>query len=125
MSSRSARYVLVLHFVVAEVAAVPLLFRAGSLAAWVDWYPFEPVALKLLGAGFAALGVGSLLAARDPLRHRVIVQMEIVYTALSAAVLLYRGLRYPEVTFDAVWVGFAVFAVFCALFCVTYPRAER
>jgi hypothetical protein len=122
--SRYARYVLLLHFVVAEIAAVPLLLRAQSFADWVGWYPFEPVSFKLLGAAFAALGIGSLLAARDPLRHRVVIQTEIVFTAASAAVLLYRGLRYPDVTFDALWVGFAVFAAFCALFCLTYPRAD-
>jgi hypothetical protein len=122
--SRYARYVLLLHFLVAEVAALALLLRAGSFAEWIGWAPFDPVSFKLLGAAFAALGIGSLLAARDPLRHRVIVQTEIVYTAASAVVLLYRGLRFPDMTFDALWVGFAVFAAFCALFCLTYPRAN-
>jgi hypothetical protein len=80
---------------------------------------------KMYGAAMAALAVGSLLASRDPLRHRVIVQTEIVYTALGTIVCLYRLLRFGDHTPDFAWVIFAVFAVFLVLFSVTYPRAEE
>lgn len=124
-SDRFARYVLWLHFAVAEAAAVALLGFAGRFARWVEWVPVDYTMVKMLGAALAALGVGSLLAARDPLRHRVIVQTEIVYTAASAAVLLYRLVRFPALTPDVAWLWFAGYAVFCVLFSVTYPRAVR
>lgn len=122
---RFARYVLWVHVVVAAAASVPLLFFAGRAARRVEWVPLDPTMAKMLGAALLALAVGSLLAARDPLRHRVIVQMEIVYTALSAAVLAYRLLRFPALTPDIAWVWLALFALFCLLFSVTYPRAAR
>ena len=121
--NRYAQYVLWLHFVVAEVFAVALLVQAGRVSEWLDWVPFDPTMTKMLAAALASLGVGSLLAARDPLRNRVIIQTEIVYTALSAVVVLYRLLRFSDTTPDFAWVVFAVFVVLCALFCVTYPSA--
>lgn len=122
--NRTAGYVLIAHCIVAEVFAFVLLILAGSATEWFDWLPYDPTMTKMLAAALAALGVGSLLAARDPLRHRVIVQTEIVYTALSAIVLFYRAVRFPDFTPDFAWVIFAVFALFCVLFAVTYPRAE-
>ncbi len=123
--NRFAQYVLFLHFVVAAAASLPLLLFAGRAAAWVDWVPFDATMAKMLGAALLALAVGSLLAARDPLRHRVVVQTEIVYTGASVAVLLYRLLRFPEFTPDVAWAWFAAFAVFFVLFSVSYPRAAR
>jgi len=126
MSQRNvyARYVLYVHFVVAEVFAIPMLFFAGRFSDWVNWTIFDPTMTKMLGAALAALGIGSLLAARDPLKHRVIVQTEIVYTALSAIVLLYRLVRFPKATPDFAWVVFGAVVLFFVLFSVTYPKAE-
>ena len=126
MSQRNvyARYVLYVHFVVAEVFAIPMLFFAGRFSEWVKWTIFDPTMAKMMGAALAALGIGSLLAARDPLKNRVIVQTEIVYTALSAAVVLYRSLRFPRLTPDFAWVIFGAFVLFFVLFVVTYPKAE-
>jgi hypothetical protein len=123
--NRYATYVLWLHFVVAEVFAIPLLFFAGRFSDWINWKYFDPTMVKMLGVALAALGIGSLLAARDPLRHRVIVQTEIVYTAGSVVVLLYRLLRYSADTAGFAWVALAAFAVFFVLFCATYPREAR
>ena len=52
---------------------------AHRFAHWVNWRPFDPTMAKMLGAALFGFSIGSLLAARDPLKHRVIVQMEIVY----------------------------------------------
>jgi hypothetical protein len=123
--NRNARYVLIVHAIVAEVFAIPLLLFAGRFAEWLDWPVFDPTITKMLGAALAALGVGSLLASRDPLRHRVIVQTEIVYTGLSAIVVLYRLLRFSSTTPDSAWAVLAVFVVFFVLFTLTYPREDE
>ena len=121
-SNSPARYVLVLHFIVAAVFAVLLLLLAHRLARWVDWRPFDPTMAKMLGAAMAGLCIGSLLAARDPLKHRVIVQMEIVYTFVASVAVLYRLVRYNDTTPHFAWVPFAVTTVFFVLFSLTYPR---
>jgi hypothetical protein len=121
--TRYAQYVLWLHVVVSGVFAIILLFLAGKFADWVDWTPFDPTMAKMMGAALLALGVGSLLATRDPLKYRVIIQVEIVYTAATAAALLYRLLRFGDSTPDFTWAVFAICAAFCLLFSVTYPSA--
>lgn len=124
MRAKACRWTLVAHFCVAMVTSIPLLLFAGRWAGWVDWRPLDPTALKLLGAALFALGIGSLLAARDPFRHRVIVQTELVFTLVAAAGLLYRELRFPKATPDIGWAFCAVVAVFFVLFAAFYPRAK-
>jgi hypothetical protein len=121
--NRYAKYVLWLHVVVAEVFAVMLLVLAGKFSEWVDWWTFDPTMTKMLGAALLAFGVGSGLAARDPLKYRIVIQMEIVYTAASAVVLLYRLVHANSTTPEFAWVPFAAFTVFFVLFCVMYPSA--
>jgi hypothetical protein len=122
--NRTAAYVLIVHGIVAEVFAFVLLILGGRSSGWFDWVPYDATMTKMFGAALAALGIGSLLAARDPLRHRVIVQTEIVFTALSAIVLFYRAVRFPDFTPDFAWVIFAVFVLFFVLFSVTYPKSD-
>lgn len=119
--TKASRYVLIAHVVVGLVFAVPMLFFAGRAARWVEWSRYDPTMIKLLGAALAALAVGSFLAARDPLRYRIMVQTEIVFTVLGALGLAWRlwfGAGYtPRFTY----VGFVVLLVFAVLFSVTYP----
>ena len=122
-SNSPARYVLVLHFIVALVFGVLLLAFAGRFARWVNWSYYDPTFAKMLGAALFGLSIGSLLAARDPLKHRVIVQMEIVYTLVASVAVLYRLVRYDSTTPTFAWVPFAVTAAFFVLFSLTYPRA--
>jgi hypothetical protein len=126
MSARSSasRYVLVAHAVVGLVFAVPMLFFAGRAANWVVWVGFDATMVKLLGAALAALAVGSLLAARDPLRHRIMVQTEIVFTVLGALSLAWRLWFGAGVTPNFAYVGFGVLLAFAVLFSVTYPVEE-
>ena len=66
-----------------------------------------------------------MLATRDPLKYRVVIQMEIVYTATTAVAVLYRLLRFPDWGPDFAWVVFALAMLFLVLFSVTYPSAAR
>jgi len=120
----ACRWVLIVHFVAAWAFAIPLLFFAGKVAGWVNWYWFDPTMTKLMGAALFALGVGSLLAARDPFRHRVIVQTEIVYTFVGALTMLYREVWSAGPTPNFAWVIFGVLAAFFVLFSLAYPKAE-
>ena len=121
--NRYAQYVLWLHAVVSGVFAILLLVSAGRLSVWVDWLWFDPTMTKMLGAALLALCVGSLLATRDPFKYRVVIQMEIVYTAATAVAVLYRLLRFSSTTPDFTWAVFVSCAIFCLLFSVTYPSA--
>jgi hypothetical protein len=122
--TKASRYVLIAHAVVGLVFAVPMLFFAGRAANWVVWVGFDATMAKLLGAALAALAVGSLLAARDPLRYRIMVQTEIVFTVLGALALAWRLWFGAGLTPNFAYVGFGVLLAFAVLFSVTYPVEE-
>jgi hypothetical protein len=122
--SRASRYVLVAHAVVGLLFAVPMLFFAGRAATWIEWVGFDATMVKLLGAALAALAVGSLLAAREPLRNRIMVQTEIVFTVLGTFGLGWRLWFGAGYTPNFAYVGFAVLLAFAVLFSLTYPVEE-
>jgi hypothetical protein len=79
------RLLLVLYAVGTVVIAVPLAFAlpgTGELASTTSG--------KVLAAALLALGLGALRASRDPWRDRLMVQVLIVFTGLSALAIAYR-----------------------------------
>jgi hypothetical protein len=120
----ACRWVLIVHFVAAWVFAIPMLFFVGKAAEWVNWYPFDPTMVKLMGAALLALGVGSLLATRDPYHHRLMVQTEIVFTFVGALTMLYRLVWADAWTPHFAWAVFGVLTAFFVAFSLAYPKAE-
>ncbi len=127
MSSRNnaCRWALVSHFVVAMLVGLPALFFVGTAARWIHWWWYDYTIVKLLGATMICLGVGSLLAARDPLRHRIVVQMEIVFTFVATIALGYRLIWQASTTPRVGWVFLVLLAAFFVTFSVLYPRSEK
>lgn len=124
--TRVCRWVLIAYFAVAMICSLPMFFLLGRTAQWIHWAWYDPTGGKILGAAVFALGIGALLAARDPYRHRVTVQTGIVFTAVSVVTLLYRVLFESDLTpVTASWAFIAVMASFLILFCVFYPRHEE
>ena len=126
MSAHNAacRWTLIAHFFTAMVIGIPCLFFVGEAANWIHWWWYDYTMVKILGAAVVALGIGSLLAARDPLRYRIMVQTEIVFTGLAALVLGYRLLSQESTTPHVGWVFLVVLALFFVAFSVFYPRVE-
>jgi len=127
MSARlsACRWTLIVHFVTAMVVGIPCLFFVGVAAGWIHWLWFDYSLVKVLGAALIALGIGSLLAARDPLRHRIMVQTEIVFTGLAALALAYRLIMQSSTTPHVGWVFLVVLATFFVAFCLFYPTDQR
>lgn len=121
----AVRIVLVAYALVCVAFAVPLLFFLRRGADLVHWYGLDPTAGKLLGAALVALAVGSLLAATDPSRHRLVVLTQLVFTVLGVLVLAYRLLLAAGHTHDVSWVILALLALFAVLFASFYPAGER
>ena len=79
------RWLLVLYAAGTVVIAIPLVFAfpsSGELASTTSG--------KVLAAALLALGLGALRASRDPWRDRLMVQVLIVFTGLSALAIAYR-----------------------------------
>jgi hypothetical protein len=79
------RLLLAVYAVGTVVIAIPLAFALGSAGDLAD-----TTSGKVLAAALLALGLGALRASRDPWRERLMVQVLIVFTALSALAIAYR-----------------------------------
>jgi hypothetical protein len=108
-----------------------LLYAAGSLAIVV------PLLLavsgtgelagttsgKILAAALLALGFGAAVAARDPWRNRLMVQVLIAFTAMAALAILTRLLFHDEpYDLDPAWMVLPFAAAAPVLLAVFYPR---
>jgi len=116
---RKTSLLLLLYAVGTPVIAVPVAFGvvdAGNLA--------DTTSGKVLASALLALGFGALIAARDPWRHRLVIQVLIVFTSLAALSIAYRlafGYHQPD---SARYVlPFAVAAP--VLLMVFYPRRPK
>lgn len=113
------RVLLVLYALGSFAVVVPLLLDlsgAGELAGTTSG--------KILAAAVFSLGLGAALAARDPWRNRIVVQMLMAFTTLAALAILWRLLFHEEVyDVDPAWMVLPVACVAPVLLAVFYPRS--
>jgi len=79
------RLLLVAYAIGTVVIAIPLAFALGSAGDLAD-----TTSGKVLAAALLAMGFGALRASREPWRDRLMVQVLIVFTGLSALAIAYR-----------------------------------
>jgi len=115
------RVVLLLYALGSVAVAVPLvldLTGAGELAGTTSG--------KILAAAVFSLGFGAALAARDPWRNRLMIQVLIAFTALAALAILSRLLFHDEpYSVDPAWMVLPFAIAAPLLLGVFYPRAPR
>ena len=74
-----ARLLLVLYAIGTVAIAIPLAFALGDAGDLAD-----TTSGKVLAAALLALGFGGLMAAHDPWRNRLLIQVLMAFTALAA-----------------------------------------
>lgn len=113
------RWLLVAYFFGSIVIALALLFdlagHAGNLAATTSG--------KILAAALVAMGLGALGAARDPRHERLMIQLLILFTALSACAVVYR-LVAERHDHDPAWIVLPFALAAPVLLAYFYPRQE-
>ena len=96
--------------------ALPLIFELG---------PVETVtngtSVRVLGA--ALLSLAAFSAAKDPRRNRIVLRVEILFTALTAGFLAYR-LISDHIAHDRAWFVLPPVAICLILLLVLYPRSD-
>lgn len=101
--------------------SVPLMLLLGPAAPATN-----ATTVRLFGAALFALAVGALAAAREPGRHKLVILMEITFTALASLVLAFKVLihhSHPE--FDERDYLFLALTLAClVLLLSTFPYAE-
>jgi peptidoglycan/LPS O-acetylase OafA/YrhL len=111
--------------------AVQLLFGAGcveiAFALIFQLGPADTVqngtSVRILGAALLSLAVGAFSTVREPRQHRVILRVEVVFTALSAVFLIYRLVTEDKPT-DAAWLVLPPVVVCLILLLALYPRLD-
>ena len=115
------RVLLLLYALGSVAVAVPLvldLTGAGELAGTTSG--------KILAAAVFSLGFGAAMAARDPWRNRLMIQVLIAFTALAALAILSRLLFHNEpYRIDPAWLVLPFAIAATVLLAVFYPRAPR
>jgi peptidoglycan/LPS O-acetylase OafA/YrhL len=114
--TRMARILLIVYAIGSVAIAVPLLFTFGHGGDLAD-----TTSGKILAAALLAMGFGALAAARDPWRDRLMIQVVMAFTALSALAIMYRLAFEDHPVFPTlILLPFAVAAP--VLLGVFYPR---
>jgi hypothetical protein len=108
-----------------------VLYAAGSLAIVAALLLDAPGAGdlagttsgKVLAGAILALGFGAGMAARDPRRNRLMIQVLIAFTAMAALAILTRLLFHDEpYDVDPAWLVLPFAAAASVLLAVFYPR---
>jgi hypothetical protein len=101
--------------------SVPLMLLLGPAAGATN-----ATSVRLLGAALSALAVGAVTAARDPARHKVVLVMQIVFTALASLVLTSKALvHHGHAGFDERNYLFLAATLVClVLLLITFPYGE-
>ncbi len=110
------RVLLVVYFLGSVAIALALLLdlgRSGDLAATTSG--------KILAAALFAMGIGALRAARDPWGQRLVVEVLILFTALSAMAIVYR-LAVERHHHDLAWLVLPFALAAPVLLASFYPR---
>ena len=118
---RLLRIVLVTYALGSPVIAAAVAFGLGNAGNLAD-----TTSGKILASALLALGYAAFIASRDPWRHRLIVQVLVVFTVLATLAIVYRlafGPAYHGLyTRDSAWYVLPVAAALPVLFVLLYPR---
>ena len=89
---KGLKVVMIIWSMIVILFGLGFLFAPGkfcSMSGFENPAPYVPFFLALLGMGYIVVGFFVIVAARNPLKHIMWVQMAIVWTPLDAVVALF------------------------------------
>ena len=120
--SRYLKILFPVHMVLAAILGALLLALPGRFLGWLNWAPVDPLLSRMLGAALLALAWGSFRGWRsdNPAQARILIELNIAFSALSAVGLLRHLLfaNYPAI----VWILFGGLVVFAAAWIVALVK---
>jgi len=115
---RLLAYVLYTYAVAGVLVAVPLIFSLGP-AATVE----NQTSVRVLGAALLALSLGALATARDPVRNKALLVVEMLFTGLAALALVWR-LAVDHKAHDRAWLLLPPMLVCLVLLLLLFPYRD-
>jgi len=114
--------VLYVYAVVGLLVSMALMLLLGP-AADVQ----NATSVRLLGAALFSLGIGAVVAAREPSRNKSLLVVEIFFTALATLVLILKVvIHHSHADFDErVYLVLAPTLVCLVLLVITFPYGEQ
>ena len=110
------RVLLVIYAVGSVAIAIPIAFAltgAGELASTTSG--------RILAGALLALGIGAVLAIRDPWQNRLVITVIMIFTSLATLSIVYR-IAFDHNAHDPAWVVLPFAVAAPILFAVFYPR---
>jgi hypothetical protein len=98
--------------------ALPLILQLGPAQTVTNG-----TSVRVLGAALLSLAVGAFSAAKNPCPNRIVMRVEIVFTALTAVFLIFR-LSTDHVAHDRAWLVLPPVVICLVLLLVLYPRSD-
>jgi hypothetical protein len=115
------RALLMVYALGSIAVALPLLLDspgAGDLTATTSD--------KILAAAILAMGFGAAMASRDTWQHRLMIQVVMLFSVLTALAVVYRILVHHDFNgVDATWMVLALAVAVPLLLAVFYPRPPQ
>jgi hypothetical protein len=116
---RLLAYVLYAYAVAGVLVGVPLIFSLGPAATVVN-----QTSGRVLGTALLALSFGALATARDPMRNKALLVVEMLFTGMAALALVWR-LAVDENVGDRAWWLLPPMLVCLALLLLLFPYGNR
>lgn len=122
--SQGLKITFLIHAVVALVFGIAMYLIPGTWAALVNWVPFDSTMTRAYGAALLGLAIKSWLGYRATRWEevRILIQMEIAFTTLSALGGLYQALVAGAPSFT--WVAIGMFVIFAVAWIYFYRRGQ-
>jgi len=110
------RLVLIVYAIGSVAIAVRLLFSVGAVGQLAN-----STSGKILVGAILALALGAVLAARDPWRQRLTIQVVMVFTGISSLAIAYR-VAFEGYRHDPAWLLLPLAVAVPVLLGLFYPR---
>lgn len=123
--SKQLKILFLIHFFVSIIMGLVFLIFIEAFVSLIQWPNPDPVAGRLLGAALIGFSASSLLAWRETewMKVKLIVQMEIVWCAVGAVVLLVSVFFFPLPFFT--WLFIILLLFFFIVFVWFYFLQEK
>ena len=116
-----------IHFFVAAIFGLLFTVLVELYVGVVGWplYDQAPITGRVLGAAFLGFAAASLLAWREEKWEsvKIVVQMEIVWLIIGAAVQIFAVFAFPGLPF-MIWIQIAILLFFLVAFAWFYYDQE-
>lgn len=119
------RYTFILHFLVSMVFGFLFFLSPETYTAATGWPFFDPVAGRVMGSAFLALGFASLYGYRAATWEevKIVVIADIIFTLLSIICNVWMMIVHTTIPVLVGWFNVSLFAFFFVLFLYSYYLA--